>query len=74
MYGHEGIYFPKLCANRVSFQEDTVLPEICSNRVNFQVDSVGPIVADVWSLGTCIFLMFLLTELSLKKLSTANRG
>ena len=35
MYGHGGIYFPKLC----------------TYKVNFQVDLVGPIGADVWSWG-----------------------
>ena len=40
MYGHGGIYFPKLCAN----------------KVNFEVDSVVLIGADVWSWGNILTL------------------
>ena len=64
MFGHGGIDIPKLCANRVNFQLDSVgpigddvwfwgidFPKLCANRVSFQLDSAGPKGAGVWSWG-----------------------
>ena len=67
MLCYGGIDFPKLCANRVNFQVDSVgqiglmyghggidFPKLCAIRVTFQEESVGPLMSDVWSWGNIL--------------------